>query len=118
VRGVARLANVGEELHHQLALFEPSEIGHLLLKDTQHSLVMVQIPKPLEHERTSAVAAGFTSCDGVRLTRRATVVDVAPRQVLHPELAEIALKAHSRMKPLEHSRSSRAPLEASTAGSS
>jgi hypothetical protein len=117
VRGVARLANVGEELYHQLALVEPSEIGYLL-KDTQHGLVMVQIPKLLEHERSSAVAVSLAAGDGVRLTGRATIVDVAPRQVFNPKLAEIALQAYSRVKPLEHSRGLWAPLEASTADSS
>jgi len=117
VRGVARLANVGEELHHQFALVEPSEIGHLL-EDTQHGLVMVQVLELLEHERSSAVAACFGACDGVRLTGRAAVVDVAPRKVFNPKLAEIALQAYSRIKPLEDSGRFGAPLEASAADSS
>jgi hypothetical protein len=92
VRGVACLANVGEELHHQLALVEPSEIGHLL-EDTQHGrLVVVQVLELLEHERTSAVvAASFTAGDGVRLTGRAAVVDVAPRKYKKKQIVSLCV---------------------------
>jgi hypothetical protein len=79
---------------------------------------MVQVLELLEHERSSAVAACFGACDGVRLTGRAAVVDVAPRKVFNPKLVEIALQAHSRIKPLENPGSFGAPLEASAADSS
>jgi hypothetical protein len=120
VRGVARLADVGEELRHQLAIVEPSEIGHLL-EDTQHGLVMAQVLELLKHERSSAVGAArfsFSAGDGVRLTGRAAVIDAAPRKVFNPKLVEIALQAHFRIKPLEGPGSLWAPLEASTADSS
>jgi hypothetical protein len=77
--------------------------------------MMLQVSKLLEHGRSSAVAASLAAGDGVGLTERTTVVDVAPMQVLSPTLAEIALQAHSRIKPLENSSGLWAPLEASTA---
>jgi hypothetical protein len=79
---------------------------------------MVQVLELLEHERSSAVAACFGACDGVRLTGRAAVVDVAPRKVFNPKLVEITLQAHFWIKPLEDSGSFWAPLEAPTADSS
>jgi hypothetical protein len=104
-----------DKLQHECTTVHQLKVGYLL-EHPQRGAVPTQVLELLEHEQPPLLLASFLACYGVRLTRRATIVDVASWQASNVDEAQVTVDSRSRVLGGEYPRDGCVGVEATSAG--